>query len=302
MDSIVTAGAFLAFVPVGWLAGNGLAAAATGPQGFALYAEATETLKDKHAQRINRNLFINRVVKCESDLRSLFNQSAYTMAADGTKTINEADSVKVTANAEQPTAFLDQFQESVKSPDDRKAKAELKSALQAYTKATNTRNADILAYINAVIQSYKLIKQPLLLDRQAGEISGQLIKENIGLPSIVAIYLRIRDSSLVSILRTVKNSALALRYVCLKKPLRFSVSLLSDVDELEAHIAVLLQEQEVILSNFASVAQFTWLYSATDTIILYQTIRTRARSPDGWPHGLIVSKHEYSDGPKRISA
>ena len=276
LGSCVITGIALASNPVGWIAGIGLAAAALTPQGFALWDEASNSIEDAHGQKVNKSLLLNRLTTCKDDLHSLLNQPAYSMQADGVKTLDEGQASKILVTAEQLESFLKQFEGAIGGKDskvgDTAVSRRLSKAVREFTKATNARNQDILAYNNAVLQSYEKIKQQALLESQAGDISSQLIKENIGLPSIVAYYQRFRDLSRVSILNTIKHGALALRFWGLIEPVKFNVTLLSNVDELEAHVDILVTEHSTILSSLGSLAQSSWPSSDSpdSTGILYR--------------------------------
>ena len=251
LSSCVIAGIAIASGPVGWVAGAALVAAVVGPQAVSLWDEASNTVEDGAGQRVNKKYLINRLDRCEDSLQSLMNRPAYNMEADGTKLIGEEDSAKIAVTKEQLEQFLQQFHDAVGSDA-------LSKSLKAFIAATNARNQDILAYNHAVAQCYTQLKQQTLLEAQASEISSQLIKENTGLPSIVAYYQRVRLLSRMSILRTIKLSALALRYSRLIEPIKFSTTLLSNIDELDAHIDVLMKAHEATSSNLGTLAQTSW--------------------------------------------
>ncbi|KAI0129744.1 hypothetical protein BJ170DRAFT_617418 [Xylariales sp. AK1849] len=269
ISACVVTGLALASNPVGWVAGIGLAAVALSPQGLSLIDEATNSIDDSHGQKVNKNFVIKKINKCGDDLKSLLGHPAYSMQADGTKTVNSEDSAKIAVTEEQLRSFLQQFQDTI-GPKQQHLRKSLDDSLKAFTKATNGRNQDILAYSNAVIQAYELMKQQALFEKQAGDISFQLMKESIGLPSIVAYYQRFREVSRISILSSIKHSALALRFWGLGDAVKFTVGLMSPLDELEAHIDVLLKEHGTVLANIGSFPQSSWPASTEKLGILYK--------------------------------
>ncbi|KAM5352794.1 hypothetical protein ACJ41O_005516 [Fusarium nematophilum] len=107
--------------------------------------------------------------------------------------------------------------------------------------------------------------------KQAEDLGSRLIAGNISLPAVVAYYQRLRDVYRVSMLRTIKYSALALRFWGLRDVANFSSPyLLSNVDQLEAHMDVLLNEYEYIASQFGSYTLSTCGLPVNSRGILYR--------------------------------
>ena len=214
--------------------------------GVAAIDEVFTTIKDDTGQRINKDLLLKQVDQTKGDLDSLLSSPAYTTNADGTRVINSSDSTKLAVTQQQLETVMKQFCNKLgDSP-------KLKVSLKAFVDASNNRNQDIIAY-NDVLDVYLQIKNQAMFKQQAQEIGSRLIRKATGLPAIVFYYQRIRDENRVSILRTIRHSALALRFWGLRDVAKFdSPHLLSNVDQIEAHLDVLLHEFESIASRFSS--------------------------------------------------
>jgi hypothetical protein len=84
------------------------------------------------------------------------------------------------------------------------------------------------------------IKSQAVYKSQAEALSSRLTTHGTGRPAILAYYQQLRDDSRVDLLRTIKYSALALRFWGLRNVAKFaSPHLLSHVDQLEAHMDIL---------------------------------------------------------------
>ncbi|KAH7302960.1 hypothetical protein B0I35DRAFT_415466 [Stachybotrys elegans] len=92
-------------------------------------------------------------------------------------------------------------------------------------------------------------------------------------------YLRLRNDSRFGILRSVRKAALALRFWGLLDTARFDgPSLLSSLDEMEAHLGVLLSEYEKAVSRLSSFSRLTWAARQPFPVTL-STERPGARRP-----------------------
>lgn len=285
--STVVIGAFLLSNPIGW-AVIGVAVVAGGTQLYSVVKEASETMEDASGQRVNKKYVINQLSKCDGDLKSLMDK-AYQMQDDGSKKLDEDDTKKVAVTEQQLKAFLEQFKGSIPEAE----RGALSKALDEFVKATRERNQDILQYNNAVVTLYQKNRDKLLSQRQASEMGSEMIKEDVGLPSVVAYYQRLRGDTRLAILRTIKQGALALRFWGLVDLAKFSSpSLLSTVDELYAHTGVLSRERESCLSRFGSFSQSTWPRSSTSSGIMYrlgsaELAALKIKQPDRHGNGVV---------------
>ncbi|KAJ3501032.1 hypothetical protein NM208_g17020 [Fusarium decemcellulare] len=203
----VIIGAFVASNPVGW-ATAGMAVAAGAQQVGSLKDEMCDTIKDANGQSINKKYPINELGSCEDDIGSLL-KTAYTMRNDGSRSVDENDTQKIAVTEAQLQKFLRQFKD--KLPDGQGEN--LRTLLDEFVAATNTRNQNILTYNNAVISLYQQIKNKTLVQKQTERLRSELLKQNQGLPSIVGYYQRLRNDSRISILRALKQIQLALAAV-----------------------------------------------------------------------------------------
>ena len=265
ITSAVVIGAFLASNPVGWVVG-GMALVAGGSQIWAMCDEAASTIEDTHGQRVNKKYLVNQLNTCGEEFQSLLDK-AYAMQGDGTHRLDDDDTKKIAVTESQIKSFLKQFKDSIPEAN----RASLSKLLDEFVKTTSTRNHDILAYNNAVITVYSQLQHKALYEKQSSELGSELIRENIGLPSVIAYYQRLRQDSRLSILRTVKQSALALRFWGLLETAEFSnPGLLSNIDELQAHVGVLFHQYESSISRLSSFSQSVWPRKLPHPGILYR--------------------------------
>ncbi|KAG9571059.1 hypothetical protein KCU71_g713, partial [Aureobasidium melanogenum] len=263
--SVVIIGAFVASNPAGWVTAI-MAVTAGAQQVGSLKDEMCDTIEDANGQTINKEYLINELGSCGDDVGSLL-KTAYMMQNDGTKSVNENDTRKIAVTETQLQNFLKQFKDKLPH-----SKGEnLKALLEAFSTASKVRNQNILTYNNAVISLYQQLKNKALVQNQTERLGSELLKQNQGLPSIVGYYQRLRNDARISILRAIKQSALALRFWSLRAITRFgSPSLLSNTDELEAHLSVLTQEYELSISRFGSFSQCTWPRVVSESGIFYR--------------------------------
>lgn len=238
--------------PVGWV-GAGLMAGSVIAQSIGMAEDAKTKIKDSFGVVVNRNYVIGQLNTCNDDIDSLLKTPAYTMKADGTKVADANADAKIIATKLQVDSFLKQFKD--KFPENK----DLSKSLDDLVAAALQRNQKIVAYNNAVLDCYQQILQQSVLKQQSSEISSQLIRLNQGLPSIVNYYRHLRDEIRLAILRTIKHSVLALSFWGLRDGAKFTApGLLSNVNELEAHIGVLQDEYESCLTDFGTFAQVSW--------------------------------------------
>ncbi|KAL3465031.1 hypothetical protein BJX64DRAFT_285898 [Aspergillus heterothallicus] len=241
--------------PVGWI-GGGLMLGSTGSDIAGMVDDASSKIKDSFGVVVNREYIIRSLDTCDDNLKDLVDSLGYTTKADGTKLIDDDGAVKIVATERQLKNYLEQFKD--KFPENKA----LKSSLDEFVRISQTQNNRIVAYNNAVMDCYHQILQRATFQKQVSKASSDLIKINRGLPSILGFYRKLRDQMRLSFLRTVKHSALALKFWGLQAAPRFNSitppGMLSNVDELEAHIGVLLLEYEACLTIFGRLAQITW--------------------------------------------
>jgi hypothetical protein len=213
--------------------------------------EAATTTSDAGGQRVNNKLVLNQLRTCEDDLNSLF-KTAASLQPDGSLLVDADDTKKIVATEGQIRSFIKQFKDKV--PDS------VKETLDSFLQLSTTRNANIVTYNNAISTLYERLSSKRVAEKQASEIGSVLIRENKCIPSILAYYQRLRMDLRLTILRGIKQSALALRFWGLLKLAKFSSSggLLASLDELYAHMRVLLQAYEASAVRYSDFSQSTW--------------------------------------------
>ncbi|OOQ87365.1 hypothetical protein PEBR_17189 [Penicillium brasilianum] len=254
--STVIAGIAVAFTgPAGWV-GTLLLESAAGCDIVGMIVDASTKIEDSFGQVINKEVIIRGLDTCDGDLKDLVNSQGYTTKADGTKLIEGGGTAKIVVTEGKLKSFLDEFKG--KFPENE----ELKTSLDDFVKISQAQNNKIVAYNNAVMDCYHQILQRATFQKQITEASSELIKENRGLPSILGFYRQLRDQMRLSFLRTVKHSVLALRFWGLQAAPRFNSitppGMLSNLDELEAHMGVLSLEYEGCLTTFGRLSRITW--------------------------------------------
>lgn len=259
----LAAGIGLCFLgPLG-IAGGVFLMGSTIAQSISMAQDAKSKIEDSYGVVVNKEYILRSLDTCGNDLESLLKSEAYTRNADGTKVVDGDGAAKLLATETQIKNFLKQFKDKF---DDNKA---LSKSLDKFMDLVRQQNEKIVAYNNAVMSCYQQILLRAVVQKQMAEVSSQLIKANCALPSIVGCYKRLRDNMRFAILRTIKQSVLALNFWGLGDGPKFSASappgMLSGVDELEAHIAVLLNEYESCLTTFGRVAQIRWRYGTSNS-------------------------------------
>ena len=260
--TVVLAPGLIAAGPVGW-AGLGLLVAA---ESYMLYKEGNETLRNSYGQTVNKKYVVDTLATCDSNVKSLLDK-AYTIQADGTKALKDDDTKKIAITKARLDGFLKEFKDTIPTNDQK----DISGKLDAFAEAANKRNQNILAYNNAVVTLFQRLKEKSLHEKQSAQIGSELIKENLGLPSIIAYYQRLRSDSRTAILRTIKQCALALEFWGLLDTGKFaSPTLLSTVDEMKSHLGVLLLERQAALSRFSTFAQSMWPMGSHPIGITYE--------------------------------
>lgn len=252
----IVAGVAMCFAgPVGWV-GAGLLWSGAASDTIGMIGDASTKIEDSFGVVVNKEYIVRGLDTCDGNLKDLVDSQGYTTKADGTKLIDGDGTAKIVATQTQLKNFLDEFKGKFTENE------ALKTSLDDFVKISQAQNNAIVAYNNAVMDCYHQILQRATFQRQITGASSELIKENRGLPSILGFYRKLRDQMRLSFLRTVKHSVLALKFWGLQAAPRFNnitpPGMLSNVDELEAHIGVLLLEYEGCLMTFGRLARITW--------------------------------------------
>lgn len=261
-SAVATAGGSLAAVPLLTKVALGASTLTSiGQFGDEVYSK----VKDANGQKVDRKLVVTKLNNYEGDLKDMAD-TTFNIEKDGSISISEDDTRKIAITKQQLDGFLLQFKNQI--PDAHKS---LKESVDKFFEASNKRNQDIMVYTKAVISLLEKRRSRAFVDLQANKLGSESLKENIGLPSIVAFYQQLRNDSRLAILRSIKMSALALRFWGLQSITEFSrPGLLSNVDEMNAHVTNLFNRYEVSASQFASFSQSKWPSGEDNIGIIYQ--------------------------------
>lgn len=263
---LTSMGSFCSLIESVVVIGIGVAAVAAAPIGLALGATAlvfqgaktfddvTTNLTNAYGERVNKAYVLQQLETCSDNLKSLVN-TGYKVQPDGSMLVDADDTRKIAVTKVQLDKFVEEFKG--RFPNDKKES--LSESLDSFVKAASERNQHILLYNAAVTSLYRASNDRELTQMQAGDISAQLIKENNGLASIVAYYQKLRSDGKFGILRTIGSGAAALRFSGLMDGTKFPrLGFLSTMDELTAHVDVLLKEHQEFLYRFGAFAQSVW--------------------------------------------